>query len=119
MTSKQIELVWRDEKATAIITVSAQTGEGLDFLRSAILEPYASFDTSFTGLFITNVRHFDLLQRTVTALRSSLKLLEENASEELVLVGLYDSLRFLGEITGETTPEDVLSQIFATFCIGK
>jgi tRNA modification GTPase len=35
------------------------------------------------------------------------------------LVGLYDALRFLGEITGETTPEHILSSIFASFCIGK
>ena len=41
------------------------------------------------------------------------------ASEELVLVGLHNGLRFLGEITGETTTEDILSEIFATFCIGK
>jgi tRNA modification GTPase len=68
---------------------------------------------------VTDARHFDLLQRARSSLRSSLELLEQRASEELLLVGLYDALRFLGEITGETTPEDVLSQIFATFCIGK
>ena len=68
---------------------------------------------------ITNARHYDLLRRTVGAIRSSKELLEARASEDLILVGLYDSLRFLGEITGETTPDDVLSQIFATFCIGK
>jgi len=43
----------------------------------------------------------------------------EKASEELVLVGLHNALRFLGEITGETTTEDILSEIFSTFCIGK
>jgi tRNA modification GTPase len=48
-----------------------------------------------------------------------LELLDAGASEELVLIGLHNGLRFLGEITGETTSEDILSQIFATFCIGK
>jgi tRNA modification GTPase len=119
LSFKQNEFDLRDEKATAIVNVSAKTREGLDSLRTAILEPYAAYDTSYTGLFITNARHFDLLQRAATSLRASLNLLEERASEELVLVGLYDALRFLGEITGETTPDDVLSQIFATFCIGK
>ncbi|TMC19160.1 MAG: GTP-binding protein, partial [Chloroflexi bacterium] len=116
---KQNKLVLGDERATAIISVSAKTGAGLDSLRTAILEPYAAYDTSYTGLFITNARHFDLLQRATTALRSSLNLFEEKASEELILIGLYDALSFLGEITGETTPNDVLSRIFATFCIGK
>jgi len=37
----------------------------------------------------------------------------------LQLVGLQNALGFLGEITGETTSEDILSEIFSTFCIGK
>ena len=72
-----------------------------------------------TGFLITNARHYDLLRRTQMALQSSYDLFRQHSSEELVLVGLYDALRFLGEITGETTPDDVLSRIFATFCIGK
>lgn len=110
---------WRSDQTTAIINLSAKTGAGLDALRAAILQPFAACDISDTGLLVTDARHFDLLQRTQSALRSSRALLEQRASEELVLIGLYDALRFLGEITGETTPDDVLSQIFATFCIGK
>jgi tRNA modification GTPase len=103
----------------AALSLSAKTGAGLDALRTAILEPFATFDTNDNGLLVTDARHFDLLQRTQSALNSSLDLLKEHASEEIVLVGLYDGLRLMGEITGETTPDDVLSQIFATFCIGK
>jgi tRNA modification GTPase len=103
----------------AELNVSAKTSVGLDALRAAILEPFATFDTNDTGLLVTDARHFDLLQRTQSALISSLDLLDQRASEEIVLVGLYDSLRFTGEITGETTPDDVLTQIFSTFCIGK
>lgn len=106
-------------RAISIVKISAKTGEGFDALHSAIMKPFTVWDSSDTGLFITNARHFDLLHRTESVLRSSADLLEARASEELILVGLYDALRFLGEITGETTPDDVLSQIFATFCIGK
>jgi tRNA modification GTPase len=102
-----------------VVAVSARTGAGLDDLRAAILEPFVASDVHDTGLLITDARHFDLLRRSQSALRSSTELLEQHASEELVLVGLYDALRLLGQITGETTPDDVLSQIFATFCIGK
>ena len=101
------------------IIVSAKTGTGLDDLRAAILKPFAARDVQEHGLLITDARHFDLLRRTVNSLSASEELIRQHVSEELVLVGLYDALRFLGEITGETTPEDVLSQIFATFCIGK
>lgn len=101
------------------VAISAKTGEGLDTLRAAIMEPFEAGGATDTSFLITNARHFDLLHRSADALRSSKSLVEQGASEDLILVGLYESLRYLGEITGETTPEDVLSQIFATFCIGK
>ncbi|MFN2454619.1 MAG: tRNA uridine-5-carboxymethylaminomethyl(34) synthesis GTPase MnmE [Pyrinomonadaceae bacterium] len=101
------------------LVVSAKTGEGFDALRTALISPFITGINQDTGLLITDARHFDLLRRTQTALSSSIGLLEQRASEELILVWLYNALRLLGEITGETTPEDVLTQIFATFCIGK
>jgi tRNA modification GTPase len=101
------------------VAISAKTGAGLDLLRAAIMEPFKSGSATQTEFLITNARHFDLLRRSADALRSSKVLVEGRASEDLILVGLYESLRYLGQITGETTPEDVLSQIFATFCIGK
>lgn len=116
---KRVMLEDSNHQPIAELNVSAKTGIGLDALRAAILEPFATFDTNDTGLLVTDARHFDLLQRTQSALVSSLDLLDQRASEEIVLVGLYDSLRFTGEITGETTPDDVLTQIFSTFCIGK
>ncbi len=103
----------------SVVEVSAKTGRGLDSLRDAIIAPFAARDSHDTGLLITDARHFDLLQRAQIALESSSHLLKTRASEELVLVGLHDALRFLGEITGETTPDDILSRIFSTFCIGK
>jgi tRNA modification GTPase len=101
------------------VEVSARTGAGLDKLRAAILEPFGSMDAEGTGLLITNARHHDLLRRAESEVISSIALVEEHASEELSLVGLHNALRLLDEITGETTAEDILSQIFATFCIGK
>jgi len=49
----------------------------------------------------------------------SIPLLEQHTSEEMILVGLHNAIRYLGEITGETTTEDMLTRIFQTFCIGK
>lgn len=102
-----------------LISVSAKTGVGFDGLRAAIMQPFAVLDVHETSFVITNARHYDLLRRTTDALRSAESLIIQGESEEIMLVGLYDGLRFLGEITGETTPDDVLSQIFLTFCIGK
>ena len=101
------------------INVSARTGEGLDTLREAMLESLNSTGIEEQGLLITNVRHYDLLCRTKQELELAREAFRERHSEELVLVPLHNALKYLGQITGETTTEDILSEIFATFCIGK
>jgi tRNA modification GTPase len=101
------------------INVSARTGEGLDELRTAILETLNSVGVEDQGLLITNVRHYDLLCRTKQELELAQAAFRDRHSEELVLVPLHNALKYLGQITGETTTEDILSEIFATFCIGK
>lgn len=106
-------------KALAVVHLSALTSEGLDKLTAAILQPFGAIDSEGVGLLITDSRHYDLLRRAQAALEVSVVMLKEHASEELILVGLHNALRFLGEITGETTTEDILSEIFSTFCIGK
>ena len=102
-----------------VLAISAKTGAGLDALRTAILAPFAGADTDTTGLLITDARHHDLLRRAAESLHQAQVLLTHQASEELILVGLHDALRYLGQITGETTTEDILTQIFSTFCVGK
>ncbi|HJP92736.1 MAG TPA: tRNA modification GTPase, partial [Pyrinomonadaceae bacterium] len=101
------------------INVSAKTGEGLSDLRAAILASLNNSGMEDGGLLITNARHHDLLCSTQREVEAARAILRERHSEELVLVPLHNALRFLGQITGETTTEDILSEIFATFCIGK
>jgi tRNA modification GTPase len=101
------------------IVVSAKTGAGLNDLRAAILKPFQNGGASAEGLLITNARHYDLLTRALYEIGSSEQLARQARSEELTLIGLHNALRLLGEITGETTTEEMLGQIFSTFCIGK
>lgn len=101
------------------INVSARTGEGLTALRSAILASVNSSEIDAGSLLITNARHYDLLCNTQREIEAARAALRERHSEELVVVPLHNALRYLGQITGETTTEDILSEIFATFCIGK
>ncbi|HET6979989.1 MAG TPA: tRNA uridine-5-carboxymethylaminomethyl(34) synthesis GTPase MnmE [Pyrinomonadaceae bacterium] len=101
------------------INVSARTGEGLTDLRAAILASVNSNGVDDGSLLITNARHYDLLCSAYREIESARTTLRERHSEELVLVPLHNALKFLGQITGETTTEDILSEIFATFCIGK
>jgi tRNA modification GTPase len=106
-------------QAPAVVHVSALTGEGLEELGAAILATFGALDSEKVGLLITDSRHYDLLRRAEASLHDSFEALGESASEEIVLVGLHGALQFLGEITGETTADDILAEIFSTFCIGK
>jgi tRNA modification GTPase len=101
------------------INVSARTGEGLETLRSAILASLNNNGIDEGGLLITNARHYDLLCNAQRELDQARAALQVRHSEEVVLAPLHNALRFMGQITGETTTEDILSEIFATFCIGK
>jgi tRNA modification GTPase len=101
------------------IPISAKTGDGLSELRAAIMKPFSTNRSGEISFVITSARHYDLLRRASMALRSTERLFLDSLSEEIILAKLYEALRFLGEITGETTSEDVLSEIFSSFCIGK
>ncbi len=104
---------------SAKVSVSATTGEGLEQLKEAIVEPFSPVALSGEGFLISDARHHDLLTRTANEIDESINHLKNGISEEIVLIGLHNGLRFLGEITGETTTEDMLTKIFSTFCIGK
>lgn len=102
-----------------VIRISARTGQGFDELQDALVEPFIPKDFSSSGFLISDARHFDLLNRCKIEIESSLNLIEQNTSEEIILIGLHNALILLGEITGETTTENLLTRIFSTFCIGK
>jgi tRNA modification GTPase len=106
------------EKRQAI-EISAKSGAGLDSLRSALIKPFSPTDMNLDGFLVSDARHYDLLSRAHDEVITSADLLKTGTTEEIVLVGLHNGLRFLGEITGETTTEDMLTRIFSTFCIGK
>ena len=102
-----------------LIPISAKTGEGIDELKRRLIDPSAADQISSSGLLITDARHYDLLTRSSAEVESSIEALSSGISEEIVLVGLHNALKYLGEITGETSTEDMLTRVFSTFCIGK
>ena len=102
-----------------LVPISAKTGVGLNELQHRIIKLFTAEDVSTAGFLVTDARHHDLLVRARDEVTHSIEQLEEKLSEEFVLVGLHNAMRYLGEITGETTTEDMLTRIFSTFCIGK
>ncbi len=100
--------------------VSALTGEGVKELRRAIVEAaLPGLNGSRETGFLTNIRHERLLRDSLEALGAARGAVEQNIPHEMLLLDLYNALRPLDAITGQTTIEDILNQIFSTFCIGK
>ena len=68
---------------------------------------------------LSNARHYDALQRADGSLQRVLGGLASGISSDFVAMDIRQSLRELGEITGEITTDDLLGNIFSNFCIGK
>ena len=103
------------------LSVSARTGDGIDTLRTSIVEAL-DVDLQRDRPAITNIRHVTLVERAHAALeraRAALAAAGASMSEEFVLADLQDARAALEEITGRRTPEGVLDHIFSRFCIGK
>jgi tRNA modification GTPase len=100
------------------LAVSALTGEGISRLREAILDAVAPGVEHETG-FITSLRHENLLCESVGYLEKGRAAAVANIPHEMLLLDLYAALRPIDAITGATTADDILNQIFSRFCIGK
>lgn len=97
------------------VWLSARTGAGIDLLRETLLAS-AGWQAAGEGTFMARARHLDALDRAaghLAAARESIGQLELFA-EELRL-----AQSALSEITGQFTADDLLGEIFSSFCIGK
>ena len=100
--------------------LSALTGLGMEELKTELVR--RSVDKEMlqaeTSL-ITNLRHFEALQKTRQALVQVEIALLDGLTGDLLATDIREALFHLGSITGEITVEDVLGSIFSRFCIGK
>jgi tRNA modification GTPase len=102
----------------AVCPVSALTGAGLHELEQELgrlLLHDASVDPG--QALLTRAHQQDSLRKALAAVDQGLANFE--ASPEFLSVDLREALNAVGQITGETTPDEVLGRIFASFCIGK
>ncbi len=105
---------------TAIVSVSARTGEGLPELESLIYKTITGTDYSVEPrAAIPNLRHQAAMAKALKAGRSFLQGLNNELAPDLMAIDLQTALDYLGEIVGYTTTEDILDKIFGDFCLGK
>ena len=102
------------------LRTSAVTSEGIPELRAEILKHVAGErGAQQESGFLTNVRHRQLVDDSLKALGAASFAVRNNTPHEMILLDLYQALRPLDSITGETTADDILNLIFSSFCIGK
>ncbi|HRR40292.1 MAG TPA: tRNA uridine-5-carboxymethylaminomethyl(34) synthesis GTPase MnmE [Syntrophales bacterium] len=102
------------------LMISAKFGSGIEDLKKRILETVLDGEEMGRGEeVLCNVRHKDAFERTAEFLAQAGESLASGLSPEFAAQDIRDALRCLGEITGETTSEDILDRIFASFCVGK
>ena len=100
------------------IRVSAKTGAGLGALRDH-LKAAAGYAGPDHGAFSARRRHLDALQRARASIERAAAALAQTRAVELFAEDLRLAQAALGEITGEFTSDDLLGEIFRSFCIGK
>ncbi len=105
--------------AGSLFRTSALTGEGIDALRTHIVQWATGPDAANTSATLTNTRQHGIIHAACVALERAAAAAVNVTPHEMLLLDLYDTLHLLDTLTGETTTESVLHQIFSTFCIGK
>lgn len=100
------------------ISLSAKRGDGIDILREHLKEKMG-YNSTTEGCFMARRRHIDALQRVDESLLKGKAQLEHNQSGELLAEELRQAQHSLSEITGEYSNDDLLGEIFSSFCIGK
>lgn len=113
--------LYHREPEGRLFHISAANGDGIELLRQALVRESAmpmTLDT--TNTVVTNVRHYNALKQSIDALQRAKQAFASGIPTDLVAEDLRQCLHYLGEITGsEITSDDILQNIFHTFCIGK
>ena len=103
-----------------IIEISAKTAQGIDTLADKIRRMYELDKiTAASGAIITNMRHISALRDALSSLNNAVNSLKAGMPQDIASIDLNMAMSALGEITGETVSDDIVSKIFHNFCVGK
>lgn len=101
------------------IKISAVENQNIQDLKNELSSYVEQLKASENNVIITNQRHFEALQKSLSAVNKVKEAISLRISTELLAYELRNALEHLGEISGEVTNDEVLGNIFSKFCIGK
>lgn len=99
------------------LLISAKNGEIEPLRQELVRVAKSSMQTG--AVMLSNARHYEAVSRAHNAILRVQNGLRDGLSGELLSLDLQDCLSALGEVTGQITNQEVLSNIFSKFCIGK
>jgi len=102
------------------LSISAETGLGIDVLRTKLFQILTGSESSRSELLgTTAVRCRDSLHRSIQCLEQALTAARGLLGDELIAMEIRQALHELGTMLGEVYTDDILDHIFSNFCIGK
>lgn len=107
------------EMQLPVIQISAKEKTNLDQLINFLSNAVRTENYSERDILVSNIRHYESLVNSGAAISRVLDGLRNGISGDFLSQDIRECLYFLGEITGEISTDEVLSNIFKNFCIGK
>ena len=106
--------------ADDIVVISAKTGSGIEELLMKIkAKALSGFGEEGREPLLNNIRHQQALMRADAALADAETALLSGLTPDMAAIDMENAYQALGEISGKTASEEVLTNIFANFCLGK
>ena len=99
--------------------LSAKTGQGVESLKSRLLEFVNTGALRNSNAIVTNTRHYNSLIKALEEIEKVQLGMDEETPSDLLAIDVREALYHLGEITGQVTNDELLGNIFSNFCIGK
>ena len=103
----------------ASVSLSAVTGQGLDRLEAAGAALFPAGEAPDSGSLLTDQRQEEAARRARDAVRRAKEALDAGLTPDAILTDAEEALDALGELTGRTAKEEIVSRIFSRFCVGK
>ncbi len=116
-----VDKLWITQKIdTKIVELSAKERTGRDDLYNILKEMFFNNELSYNDeIYITSLRHKNLLLETRESLNKVLESIDLNMGEDFFTIDLMSAYASLGKIIGEELEDDLVNKIFSEFCMGK